>query len=146
MAGASLHFERPPQFADLARLAAIGRNSDRLLKAEGAGHLVHDLPVLSERPRPESGGPWRLDPVPYLIDGPSFDLLESAVATRATFWEAVLRDLYGPRQLIAGGVVPPDVVFGSPRFRLGQVGVVPAGRWLTNYALDVVRRRDGGWS
>ena len=58
--------------------------------------------------------------------------------------ERVLADLYGPRTLVADGVVPGEALSSTTRYRIGSVGLPPPPRWLTTYAVDVVatRRRD----
>ena len=55
---------------------------DRLLAAEGAGHIVHDLPLRSDgRMVALESRPWRLDPVPLVIDGHEFvALADGAIA------------------------------------------------------------------
>ncbi|HUF99375.1 MAG TPA: hypothetical protein VMM60_14695, partial [Ilumatobacter sp.] len=43
--------------------------ADRLLAAEGAGHLVHDLPVRADgRLATVESRPWRVDPIPVVLD------------------------------------------------------------------------------
>ena len=50
------------------------RQTDRLLDAEGAGHLVHELAHerWPDAPAGSTGDsrPWRLDPVPLVLDDP----------------------------------------------------------------------------
>jgi uncharacterized circularly permuted ATP-grasp superfamily protein len=43
-------------------------------------------------------------------------------------------------------VVPTGLVHADPGYRLGVVGVPAPRRWLTTYAIDVVRRVDGSWA
>ena len=40
--------------------------ADRVIAASGAGHLVHEMNV---RPGEAGGRPWRIDPIPVVIDG-----------------------------------------------------------------------------
>lgn len=131
---------------DEARLAEWQHHLDRLLVAEGAGHLVHDLPVRADgRGAGLASRPWRLDPVPFVIDTPTFQWLAAAVVERMAALESVLADLYGPRRLLRDGIVPSDVIHSTHRYRLAMVDAPPPGRWLTNYAVDLVRTRDGYW-
>ncbi len=133
--------------AGLGDLAGRQIDHDRLLAAEGAGHIVHDLPVA----RRWSDGGARIpavasDPVPLVIDGDEFvaALADGAIA-RMRMLESILRDLHGPRSLLTDGVVDPITLWGSPKYRLAAFGTRPHRRWMTNYAVDVVRDLDGRW-
>lgn len=132
--------------SDPDRLQAWQRHADRLLVAEGAGHLVHDLPVRADgRGAGLASRPWRIDPIPWVIDTPMFQWLAAAVAERMEALEGLLADLYGPQTLIAQRVVPGAEVFASDGFRMAAVGLPTPRRWLTSYAVDLVRRADGSW-
>jgi uncharacterized circularly permuted ATP-grasp superfamily protein len=129
----------------LEELRRRQRLIDRLLVAEGAGHVVHDLPLRSDgRTVSLESRPWRLDPVPYVIERTEFEWLEAAIVDRMAACEAILTDLYGERRLVAERVLPPDVLWATPRYRLAAVGNLPK-RWLTTYAIDVVRDVSGRW-
>jgi uncharacterized circularly permuted ATP-grasp superfamily protein/uncharacterized alpha-E superfamily protein len=131
--------------ADAARVDEWRDRADRLLAAEGAGHLVHDLPVRADgRTASPSSRPWRLDPIPFALDTLVFDWLRAAVTERMQALGAVLADLHGDRTLITGGTVPPEVLHASGRYRSDAVGSRPP-RWLTTYAVDLVQTADGVW-
>ncbi|MGA9275884.1 circularly permuted type 2 ATP-grasp protein, partial [Ilumatobacter sp.] len=136
----------PTDLGDLLRRQGA---IDRLLMAEGAGHIVHDLPVRSDgRSVGLASRPWRLDPIPYVLDAAEFAWIEGAVTRRMEMLEALLSDLYGERRLVTDGVVDPAVLWGSPGYRLAAVGAVTRRqqrRWLSTYAVDVVRTADGVW-
>jgi uncharacterized circularly permuted ATP-grasp superfamily protein/uncharacterized alpha-E superfamily protein len=128
-------------------LRALQQACDRLLLAEGAGHVVHDLTVGRAEPTLAlTSRPWRLDPIPFTLGDAAFDRLAAEVRVRVTLWERVLADLYGERRLIADGIVPAAVAHSSPRYRLTQVGAQPPARWLTSYALDVMPLAEGRWA
>ncbi len=135
-----------PRF--LENRAALTRRqaeADRLIAASQAGHLVHDPRGPDGAPRPGLDRPWRLDPVPIVLDGDVFDELADAVAERMRGMEVLLADLYGPRQAVKEGWVPAEALASSPRYRLAAVGTPAPPRWLTTYAVDVVRLVDGTW-
>ena len=121
------------------RSALIRRQAeaDRVLAASSAGHLVHEMNVHRR--------PWRVDPVPLVIDGATFEGLAAGVVERVEALERVLADLYGPRTLVADGVVPAEALSSTTRYRIGSVGLPPPARWLTTYAADVVQLADGTW-
>ena len=121
------------------RPALIRRQAeaDRVLAASSAGHLVHEMNVHRR--------PWRVDPVPLVLDGATFERLAAGVVERVEAMERVLADLYGPRTLVADGVVPGEALSSTTRYRIGSVGLPPPPRWLTTYAADVVQLADGTW-
>lgn len=135
--------------AAIARLADLPErqiDSDRLLAAQGAGHIVHDLPLRSDgRLVALESRPWRLDPVPLVIDGDEFVALADGAAARMQMLESILVDLYGARSLLSDAVIDPVALWGSPKYRLAAHGTRPVKRWMTNYALDVARGADGRW-
>ena len=125
------------------------RDADRLLDAEGAGHLVHELAFeraidrhgVSASARVESR-PWRLDPLPFVIDAAEFAVLSNAAIQRMRLLEALLVDCAGERQLVRDGVLPAALLYSLPSFRAHTAGFAPP-RWLVHYAVDVVRAADG---
>ncbi len=119
--------------------------ADRLLAAEGAGHLVHDLPVRADgRLATIESRPWRVDPIPVVLDTATFRWLSLAVAERMQALERVLVDLYGARQLLRERIVPAEAVAATEGYRINAVGSDPR-RWLTTYAVDLALDADGMW-
>jgi uncharacterized circularly permuted ATP-grasp superfamily protein/uncharacterized alpha-E superfamily protein len=132
-----------PRFlADHLALTRRQVEADRLIGASLAGHLVHDLPGAGQ---PAHDRPWRLDPIPFVLDGEVFDELAARVTERLLAMEALLGDLYGPRDSVRAGWVPAEALSSSPRYRLATVGAPAPPRWLTSYAVDVVELADGSW-
>ena len=115
-----------------------------MIAASLAGHLVHELRRRPRRPPPNR--PWRLDPVPLVLDGrcspswpppsPSACVGDGGAAGRPLRASAV-------RQARAG--CRPRRWRPRPRYRLAAVGAPPPVRWLTTYAVDVLRLADGSW-
>lgn len=131
--------------ADPNELVRWRDRCDRLLAAEGAGHLVHDLPVRADgRTAALESRPWRLDPIPLVLDTTVHGWLSAMVKERVRALEALLVDLHGDRELIRSGVVPPEALHGSGRYRSDAVGTSPT-RWLTTYAIDLMQTADGVW-
>ena len=127
------------------------RRADRLLDAEGAGHLVHDLAIerwADARDDDVDVGdtrPWRLDPIPFVVEHAEFERLVRAVEQRVRLLERLLTDVYGDRQLVADRTIPAAALFGAAGFRPGLAGAGSNGRWITQMACDVVRGADGTW-
>lgn len=113
--------------------------ADRLIDSSSAAHLVHEVASAAKN------RPWRLDPIPLLLPGDTFDELADAVTARIVGMEALLADLYGPRQVVRDGVVAAEALSSTSRYRLGAVGVPSPRRWLTTYAVDLIELADGSW-
>jgi uncharacterized circularly permuted ATP-grasp superfamily protein/uncharacterized alpha-E superfamily protein len=128
-----------------AELAERQRRADRLLDAEGAGHLIHDV-IAGEGD--ESSRPWRLDPLPYLISADDFAVIAAAATQRLALAEAMYHDLVGAQRLVRDGIVPAAVWFDAdvtrPMVR-PTVGEGRPRRGVVHLTLDVARCADGQW-
>ena len=119
----------------LARRAELAR----LLRNDGATYNV-------TRDGRSSRRPWSLDPCPLVLDDTEWSALERAVAQRVALLDLVLADLYGRRRLVAEGLVPAELVLGSPSFlRACADTATPDARHLFLTAVDVVRDRQGAF-
>jgi uncharacterized circularly permuted ATP-grasp superfamily protein len=119
---------------------------DLALHPAGAGRSEPDAargedgePV---QPRPRS---WRLDPLPTILSSREWAHIESGVIERAELLAMILEDIYGPRELLRRGVLPPEVVFGHGGFlrACDQIRLPPGRSGLFSYAADLGRDRDG---
>ncbi|MEA2648628.1 MAG: hypothetical protein QOG61_1063 [Candidatus Binataceae bacterium] len=111
----------------------------RLLHDNGVTYNVYGDPAATDRP-------WPLDPVPLVIDHREWSGIETALQQRATLLNALLADLYGPRQLLRDDLLPPELVFRHEGFLRPCVGVpVPRKIHLHTYAADIARSPDGRW-
>ena len=89
---------------------------------------------------------WSLDPVPLLVEGAEWAVLEPALVQRTELLDAILTDLYGDRELIRRGLLPPELVFGHDGFiRAWDQIRVPGPRQLFLAACDVARDGAGAW-
>jgi len=90
---------------------------------------------------------WRCDPIPLVMSAAEFASVEVGLAQRAQLMELILADLYGPRTLMAEGLIPPEIVYGNPAF-LRPCRAVDGrrrDRHLLFYAADMLRGPDGAW-
>ncbi len=111
----------------------------RLLRDNGVAYNAYGDPAGLDRP-------WRLDPLPVILPEDEWVGLAAGVAQRATLLEAILGDLYGPRGLVARGLMPSTLLHAKPGFRRPCHGWAPAGgRRLLVYAADLARGNDGIW-
>ena len=73
--------------------------------------------------------------------------LEAGLIQRAWLMDALLADIYGPQKLLAEHLVPPMLVHANRHFlRSCRVtDAKPPGRYLGQYAVDLVRLSSGKW-
>jgi carboxylate-amine ligase len=95
-----------------------------------------------------AGEPDRLFPldlVPRIVTAEDWSTLSAGVAQRVRALERFVRDVYGPREIVADGVVPARVVDGAPgRNRTGALMPAAAVR-ITVAGIDLVRDRADRW-
>ena len=90
--------------------------------------------------------PWQLDIVPFILSSSDWKAIEAAVIQRAVLADMILRDVYGPQTLMAGGVLPPHLVTGHPQFLRPLCGSTPVGGTHVHlYSADLARGPDGVW-
>ena len=90
--------------------------------------------------------PWSLDLFPLIIEPDSWLKIESGVMQRMRLAERVMADVYGPKQLLAQGLLPPALVLGHPGYLRPLHGVTPVGgTYLHIAAFDLARGPDGNW-
>ncbi|TYL49695.1 circularly permuted type 2 ATP-grasp protein [Nocardioides sp. BGMRC 2183] len=134
-----------PGWKPLAEVAVTIRAADLdRVEAEIARFLADDG-VTYSRPG-QRRAPWRLDPVPLVLDAASWKALEVGLAQRAELLNAILVDLYGDQTLLADGVLPPALVFGHNGFTriMARSGAIDP-RPLVLSATDLGRDADGNW-
>ena len=99
----------------LAEVAVSITDTDLRRIDDGIVRALADDGVTYSRPGRRSG-PWRLDPVPLVLDAATWTPLEVGLAQRAELLNAILLDLYGEQRLLAEGLVPAAVVLGHAGF------------------------------
>lgn len=115
------------------------QSGQALIQANGITYNVYGDPQGKERP-------WPMDPIPFVISGDEWQVIERAIAQRATLLNAILADLYGPQRLIHQRLLPPALAFANPNFLRPCFGVkVPRDVYLYSYAADIGRSPDGQW-
>jgi uncharacterized circularly permuted ATP-grasp superfamily protein/uncharacterized alpha-E superfamily protein len=113
------------------------RDTVQMLRNDGATYNVYGRQDGLNRA-------WQLDPVPLLISSSEWAGIETGLVQRAELLNLILRDLYGPRNLIRKGLIPPTLVYADPGFlRPCVVPPAAAAPGLTLCAADLVRCADG---
>ncbi len=128
----------------LAQMGPVGltrrwQQGRRLIHENGVTYNVYSDPQSTSRP-------WSLDPIPLVIDPAEWKTIEAAVTQRATLFNTILKDLYGPQNLLREGWLPSELVFPNPAFLRPCWGIEPPGGvFLHLYAADLARSPDGQW-
>lgn len=127
---------------ELEGLDGLRRQAESMRRAvelDGISYNVYADPKGADRP-------WSLDPLPLILSAEAWREIAEGVAQRAQLLDRILADLYGPRTLLAEGLIPPALTFGHPGYLWPCQGVEPAGgTWLHHYAVDLARSADGRW-
>lgn len=109
--------------------------SRRLLLESGVTYHVYGDREGTERP-------WDLDPIPFLISSQEWAVIEAGLIQRAEVLNLLLKDLYGPRDLIKKDVLPPELIYAHGGFLRPCTDIQKRGEhWLTLYAADLARAR-----
>ncbi len=119
-----------------AALAERQRKAQRILRDDGATYNVSSEPLASRT--------WALDPVPLLIDSEEWGAIEAGLIERAELFDLILKDIYGPRELIRRGLLPPELIYSHPGFLRPCHGIrVPGDQQLIFHSVDMVRDAGG---
>ncbi|HXX90806.1 MAG TPA: circularly permuted type 2 ATP-grasp protein [Acidimicrobiales bacterium] len=114
----------------------VSARAERLARAFRHQGVTFDLDG-EERPFP-------LDVMPRVFSAREWSLVEAGVAQRVRALEAFLDDVYGPGRILDAGVVPRQVVTGSPNFLRAAHGIRPVNGVRVHVAgIDIVRDEAG---
>ncbi len=122
-----------------AGLVRRWREGRRLIHDNGVTYNVYSDPQNTSRP-------WPLDPIPLVMEPAEWKAIEAGIIQRATLFNSILADLYGPQRLLRQGLLPAELVFPNPAFLRACWGIEPPeGVFLHMYAADLARSPDGQW-
>jgi uncharacterized circularly permuted ATP-grasp superfamily protein/uncharacterized alpha-E superfamily protein len=89
---------------------------------------------------------WPLAPVPVLIDGKEWEVVEAGLVQRAELLERIAADIYSENRLVQEGFLPPALIAANPEYLRPVVGLTPAGgKFLHFIAFEIGRGPDGNW-
>jgi uncharacterized circularly permuted ATP-grasp superfamily protein/uncharacterized alpha-E superfamily protein len=111
--------------------------AERILRDDGASYNIYsDEKIL--------GNNWGLDLVPSLISSEEWSVIEAGLIERSELYNLILNDIYGPRDLIRQGVIPPEALFSHRGFLRACQGVkIPGEQQLILHAVDLMRGDNG---
>jgi uncharacterized circularly permuted ATP-grasp superfamily protein len=87
--------------------------------------------------------PFTLDPVPRLIAGGEWSLLERGLAQRVRALDRFMADVYAEQEIVGAGVLPERAVQSCDHFEPRLVGLAPPPVRIGVAGLDVVRGAGG---
>ncbi len=80
------------------------------------------------------------DVIPRVLVKSEWAYLERGLKQRVTALNAFLADIYGPQECIKAGIVPADLIFRNPQYRLEMKDVrIPHDIYVHIAGIDVVR-------
>src|SRR5204863_6685191 len=138
---------RPPWEKYVQSIERLGRdelavrweNGRRIIREHGVTYNIYGDPQGLDRP-------WELDMVPLVIAPDEWRHIEAGLKQRATLFNLILADLYGPQRLLREGFLPPALVFGNPAFLRPCHGIrVSRDLYLHLHAADLARSPNGQW-
>lgn len=107
------------------------------LRENGVTYNVYGTPD-------EMSRPWRLDPIPFLLEKKEWDDISKGLKQRATLLDLMLKDIYGSQLLIKNGIIPAELVYDNSGFFRPCFDVkIAAEKQLLMYAADIARGPDG---
>jgi uncharacterized circularly permuted ATP-grasp superfamily protein len=87
---------------------------------------------------------WPFDVIPRVIDLGEWTKVSEGLIQRLRALNLFIGDLYGEARVLADGIVPAEIVKGSPNYRPECIGVrPPQGTWAHISGSDLVRGGDG---
>jgi uncharacterized circularly permuted ATP-grasp superfamily protein/uncharacterized alpha-E superfamily protein len=146
-------------FAD-TDLVQAQREVARLLEDDNVTYTPSPASALSIADEPNGHGPsaaetpnglveprpWRLDPLPLVLDDREWAGLEAGLVQRAELLDAILADLYGARRLLTRRQIPAAAILDHDEYLRPLVGSeAVAGQRLFMIAADLGRDSRGDW-
>ena len=85
-----------------------------------------------------------VDCLPRVMRGAEWRHLDAGLTQRVEALNLFLEDVYGECRIVDDGVIPGDVVYECPQFRIEMLGFsAPHGTWVAICGTDIVRTNDG---
>ena len=95
----------------------------------------------------EEGAQERIIPIdflPRILTAKDWNFISRGLRQRLKALNLFLADIYGPKEILADGVMPVDLVLGCPQYRPEMRGVEPPhGTYVSICGTDLVRTHDG---
>ena len=122
------------EFAEIDLLRAQ-REVERLLEDDNVTYTPNPAAAISiadetdgRPPVINEPQPWKLDPLPLILDDREWSRLETGLVQRAELLDAIMADLYGARSLLASGTLPPSAIFDHDEYLRPVIGAAGSAR------------------
>ncbi|HXW21425.1 MAG TPA: circularly permuted type 2 ATP-grasp protein, partial [Rhodomicrobium sp.] len=116
------------------------QRQERLRRLVRENGIAHDLFA-----EPGSRQPWSIDLIPIIISSTEWAELERGLVQRATLYDLIAKDFYGPQTLLKSGKVPPRLVFSDPAFLHACREPKRESHLINFFAADLIRDMSGAW-
>ena len=114
--------------------------------AEVAARHIDDLGLTFRIAGDEDERAWPITPLPLIVGADEWAEVERGLIQRATLFERLAGDIYGPQTVVSEGHLPAAVIAGSPFFARKMLGRGPdSGHFIHVYAADLARGPKGQW-
>jgi uncharacterized circularly permuted ATP-grasp superfamily protein/uncharacterized alpha-E superfamily protein len=131
----------------IAYLNSIG-STELERRWQKARQIMHEHGVAYDifSDKKETDRPWGLDPVPFPVPAETWEFLEKGIGQRTRLLTAIYTDIYGKQTLIRNKHLPPELLFGNPRFLHQCHGLYGDDNVKLHFnATDLCRFSDGQW-
>jgi len=119
------------------KLSQLSERAHRMFLEMGVTFNVYGDDEGSERIFP-------FDPVPRILPAATWARVEEGLIQRVRALNAFLADIYTHGEILKEGLVPRDLILGSPQFRHAAVGIKPPSDvFVTVAGIDLIRGPDG---
>jgi|TARA_R100000501_G_scaffold17919_1_gene34866 uncharacterized circularly permuted ATP-grasp superfamily protein len=83
------------------------------------------------------------DVLPRIVSASEFSDLEAGIVQRINALQMFLADIYGPREILKAGIIPPELVLANPQFQPAMTQIKPPGGIYSHISgIDMVRTKD----
>jgi uncharacterized circularly permuted ATP-grasp superfamily protein len=111
--------------------------ADREIRSIGVTFQTYEGDVAFDRP-------WPFDVIPRVVASAEWARVREGLIQRLRALNLFIDDMYHDQRAVQAGVVPADLVTGSPNFRPECMGIdPPGGVWAPICGSDLVRGEDG---
>lgn len=118
---------------DFSELAKRQDTAEHIFRKTGITFAVYSNSEAEERIIP-------FDIVPRIISGKEWDNLEVGLRQRVQAINMFLADIYGPREIMKAGILPEDLIYENPQYRVQMTAIRPPHDiWSHISGIDIVR-------
>ena len=125
----------------------LTRLGDELVDRQEAAELAIASMGISFTVYSEKGNidrAWPFDVIPRVIENQEWERVTQGLVQRLRALNMFIDDLYDEAKVLDDGIVPPDIILGSPNYRPECIGIrPPQGTWAHISGSDLVRGGDG---